>query len=346
MTIAERINAERVVLAGWSRAILLQLAHPLVAQGVADHSSFSRKQGGTSRTNVERRTLNAEGGASPNVERRTLNAAGGSLSNAERRPPNAEGGASPNVQRRTSNAGGERATNAERATTMTAVRGGTLFSAAARLHHTVQAMRHLTFGDPSQSRAALEGIRAIHRRVNGTLVDAVGPYPAGTPYSAEDASLVLWVHATLLDSLPRVYEAVVRPISATERDEWCRESAPVARALGGGADVPETWADVQTYMSEMLTSGRIVVSDTARDLAADVLAPRFSALIAPWRAMNRTVTVGLLPPELRVQYGFPWSAKDDATLVRTLRGLGTLRRLTPDVLALWPDARQRLTPDA
>ena len=45
MTIAERINAERVVLAGWSRAILLQLAHPLVAQGVADHSSFSRRQG-------------------------------------------------------------------------------------------------------------------------------------------------------------------------------------------------------------------------------------------------------------------------------------------------------------
>ena len=231
---------------------------------------------------------------------------------------------------------------------MTAAGGGTLFSAAARLHHTVQAMRHLTFGDPSQSRAALEGIRAIHRRVNGTLVDAVGPYPAGTPYSAEDASLVLWVHATLLDSLPRVYEAVVRPISAAERDEWCRESAPVARALGGGDDVPETWADVQAYMSAMLASGRIVVSDTARDLAADVLAPRFSALIAPWRAMNRTVTVGLLPPELRAQYGFPWSATDDAKLARTLRGLGTLRRLTPDVLALWPDARrrQRLTPNA
>ena len=42
LTIAERINAERVVLAGWSRAILLQLAHPLVAQGVADHSDYRR----------------------------------------------------------------------------------------------------------------------------------------------------------------------------------------------------------------------------------------------------------------------------------------------------------------
>ena len=56
--------------------------------------------------------------------------------------------------------------------------------------------------------------------------------------------------------------------------------------------------------------------------------------------MNRIVTVGLLPPELRAQYGFAWSAKDDATLARTLRGLRTLRRLTPDVIALWPDARR------
>ena len=34
------INAELIVVAGWGRAILLQLAHPLVAAGVADHSSF------------------------------------------------------------------------------------------------------------------------------------------------------------------------------------------------------------------------------------------------------------------------------------------------------------------
>ena len=28
------------MLLGWSRAILLQLAHPLIAAGVAEHSSF------------------------------------------------------------------------------------------------------------------------------------------------------------------------------------------------------------------------------------------------------------------------------------------------------------------
>lgn len=35
-----RVNAERIVVAGWGRAILLQLAHPSVAAGVHGHSTF------------------------------------------------------------------------------------------------------------------------------------------------------------------------------------------------------------------------------------------------------------------------------------------------------------------
>ena len=52
-----RIHREVVVLAGWGRAILLQLAHPLVAQGVADHSGFARDRRG--RVRRLERTLRA-----------------------------------------------------------------------------------------------------------------------------------------------------------------------------------------------------------------------------------------------------------------------------------------------
>ncbi|HTV03088.1 MAG TPA: oxygenase MpaB family protein [Luteitalea sp.] len=257
MTVGERINAERFVLAGWSRAILLQLAHPLVAAGVAEHSTF---------------------------------------------------------------------------------RGG-LLSAAVRLHHTVAAMRRLTFGTTDEARATLDHILAIHRRVNGRLRDGVGPFTAGTPYSAEDPSLVTWVHATLLDSLPLVYGAVIKPLTDDERDEWCRESAPVARALGASDDLPESWAALQAYIAQMQASGAIIVGNTARALARDVLAPRLSTLIAPARALNRTVTVGLLPERIRAQYGMAWQPGDEHRLARALSTLRTLRRLTPDRLAIWPDAR-------
>jgi uncharacterized protein (DUF2236 family) len=39
--LAQEVNAERVVILGWGRAILFQLAHPLVAAGVAEHSRFA-----------------------------------------------------------------------------------------------------------------------------------------------------------------------------------------------------------------------------------------------------------------------------------------------------------------
>jgi len=39
-TVARKINREIVVVVGWGRAILLQLAHPLIAAAISDGSSF------------------------------------------------------------------------------------------------------------------------------------------------------------------------------------------------------------------------------------------------------------------------------------------------------------------
>ena len=41
-SVARQVNQERVVVLGWGRALLWQLAHPLVAVAVARHSDFSR----------------------------------------------------------------------------------------------------------------------------------------------------------------------------------------------------------------------------------------------------------------------------------------------------------------
>ena len=54
---AWRIHRERVLLAGWGRAILLQVAHPKVARGVAEHSGFASDRWG--RLRRLRRTLTA-----------------------------------------------------------------------------------------------------------------------------------------------------------------------------------------------------------------------------------------------------------------------------------------------
>ena len=257
-SVAWRVNAERLALLGWGRAILMQLAHPLVAAGVAEHSTF---------------------------------------------------------------------------------RGGPL-AAAWRLHHTVRAMLSLTFGDRAAQEATLETIRGIHRRVHGLLPEAAGRFAAGTPYSAEDPDLVLWVHATLLDSLPLIYGRVIAPLSPADLDAYCAEAAGVAIALGArDAEVPRTWTSLRRYVDEILASGSIAVSGQARELAHAVLAPPIRVLVYPAARVNRLVTVGLLPPEIRRQYGFAWDDGAERRMNRALEWVRAVRRVTPRQLAWWPQAR-------
>lgn len=258
-SITWRVNAERIVLLGWARAILLQLAHPLVAAGVFEHSGFR----------------------------------------------------------------------------------GTPYAAASRLYHTVHAMLSLTFGDEAVRQRTIDGIRAIHRRVNGVLAETTGPYPAGTRYSAEDPALVLWVHATLVESVLMVYEQLVSPLTEAERDEYCAEAFPIAVALAARPeDVPKTWADLRGYLERAYASNTIAVGTEGRELARAVLSPSGGWLVWPATWINRTLTVGLLPSQVREQYGMAWTPKQDRTVARLVAFLRNTRRLMPDVIALWPDARR------
>jgi uncharacterized protein (DUF2236 family) len=257
--ISRQINAERIVLLGWGRAILLQLAHPLIAAGVHDHSGFR----------------------------------------------------------------------------------STTWAAVSRLYHTVHAMLALTFGSDAERERALAGIRQIHQRVHGQLRSATGRFPAGAHYSAEDPDLVLWVHATLLESVPLAYERLVGPLTVAQRDAYCAEAAPIAVALLARSDeVPRTWADTRAYLDRMYGSGDLVVSHEARALARAVLSPGAAGWIAaPATWANRIVTLGLLPPSIRRQYGFAWTRRNQRVFDIVVPTLRTMRRLTPSGMALWPEAR-------
>ena len=257
--IATRINAERLVLLGWSRAILMQMAHPLIAAGVADHSHFR---------------------ATPRM-------------------------------------------------------------AVTRLHGTVRAMLALTFGDPMAHGHAIAGIRAIHARVRGELREATGVFPAGAPYSAEDPALLLWVHATLIESVLLAYDGLIAPLAEADRDEYCREAADVAVALGArDADLPRTWAALEAYLQREYSSGRIAVGTDARQIVEAVLFPPLAAISGPFAWLNRLVTIGLLPEYVRAQYGYAWADRRARQLERACRILRATRRLTPRVLAWWPEARR------
>jgi uncharacterized protein (DUF2236 family) len=214
------------------------------------------------------------------------------------------------------------------------------WTGATRLHATVHAMLSLTFGTDAQRHATLHGILTIHRRVNGELPGAVGPFAAGTRYSAEDPALVEWVHLTLLESVPLVYDVLVAPLTDGDRDAYCAEAAWVARALGARPDrIPLTWQDAQRSIEEAYRSGVITVGPQARDLAATVLSPGIGLFMPPAAWLNRLVTVGLLPTHIREQYGFQWTPRRQRALDRAIPLVRAARRRAPDAVALWAEAR-------
>jgi uncharacterized protein (DUF2236 family) len=256
---AWRIHREVVILAGWGRAILLQLAHPLVAQGVADHSGFAADRRGRVR----------------------------------------------------------------------------------RLERTLRAMLALTFGTAEESMETAAAINKIHDRVNGRLRKGAGEFAAGTGYSAHDPALLAWVHATLVDTFLLTYERFVAPLSPVERDRYCREAAGVAPLLGiPPAALPRSTGELTAYMERMFSSGEIVVTDTARSLAREVLSPGLPWPARPLLAVAWLTTVGLLPPPIRKAYGLEWSPRRD----RVLRLLSVAVRrslpLLPPLVRHWPTARR------
>ncbi len=159
-------------------------------------------------------------------------------------------------------------------------------------------------------------------------------------YSAHDPDLQRWVHATLLESIPLVYELLVGPLTRRERDRYCAEATIMEPLLGMPAGwLPRDSAQLDTYMREMLDSGRIVVTDTSRSLARSVLYPPRWYLVWPaFRAMQ-VLTIGSLPPSIRQAYGFEWRAREARAFARWTALLRASLRLLPAIARVWPAAR-------
>jgi uncharacterized protein (DUF2236 family) len=195
---------------------------------------------------------------------------------------------------------------------------GALDDPYARLQRTVRVLRLIVFGDKAQAQEATARVRAIHARIDGTLKEPAGRFPAGTPYSATDPDLLLWILACMADSALVVYERYVRSLPRAERDAFWQDYKVVGREFGlRDADMPEEIEDFELYMAEMVDGDDLYVTDEARELALRiVMRPPVPLHARPMLEVANFVTVGLLPARVRRMYGFSW----DPARALVLRG--------------------------
>lgn len=232
-----KVGQETAVLLGGARAVLMQIAHPLVAAGVSEHSSY-------------------------------------------------------------------------------------LSDPFGRTEHTFLLGQMLSFGSTATAQEAARAINRLHTHVHGTLPTHAGAFTPGTAYRARDPELLLWVHATLVETLLEMYTLLIGPLSVEDQERYYQESKESGRLLGLSANaMPATVNDLRRYVDQMVHSNKLAATPQARRLAQSVLYPPLPTPLRPLLHLNVQFTCGMLPQPVREIYGLEWSARQQRLFDWSVRGL-------------------------
>jgi uncharacterized protein (DUF2236 family) len=255
-TMTWRINREGALLLGGGRALVLQVAHPLVAAGVAEFSNYREDPWG-------------------------------------------------------------------------------------RLYRTLDLTTRIVFGDRETAAEASDQLRRVHTRVKGVTREPGGRFPAGTPYEASDPELLMWVHATLVDTSLLVYDRYVQRLTTAERQAYYEEQKTLGEAFGVPRDrQPGSYAEFNEYFAGMLDSDAIAVTGALRDVTDATLRPDLPFLARPVVEAVGLVTAGMLPERLREELGLPWGPNRERLLAASRTMLRGAIPLLPSLLRDFPPARR------
>jgi uncharacterized protein (DUF2236 family) len=230
-TVTWRVMREPMLLLGASRALLMQVAHPLVAQGALDHSDFTADPVG-------------------------------------------------------------------------------------RFQRTVAWVTSVVFGTEEEALAATRTVNRMHRKVEGTLPadHATASWSAGAAYRARDPDLLLWVHATLVDSMLDTHDKLIGGLSQRQRDRFVREWDAVLKIMGMASGTGWSGvAEMRGWIDSQIGSGVALPGAGSRSVAEVILVPRLG-MRGPKGLAELTgfITAGLLPEVIRRHYRIRWSPAHEA----------------------------------
>jgi uncharacterized protein (DUF2236 family) len=205
-----------------------------------------------------------------------------------------------------------------------------------RLAATSAYLATVTFGERAVAEQAAARVRRIHRHVRG--VDAV----TSRPYAAGDPSLLLWVHAALVQSSLAAVWAFGTPLSAEDSDRYVMEMMVAAELVGVPRPlVPASVAELERYVASVRPG--LSCTPAARESMAYLLdPPGLDEEIAGFWQDVRDAAIAVLPEWARQMYGYnaqPLSPGRRSEIRQSLGVLDALFLGQPGVL----EARQRIT---
>jgi uncharacterized protein (DUF2236 family) len=234
----------------------------------------------------------------------------------------------------------------------------------ARLAGTLRSYLRIVYGSEAAARAEIARLDRLHSYVTGPVRDPWVRARFGSSYEARRPELLLWVHATLVESTLVTVDRWSEPLSPERRARFYLETLIVGRAFGIPDDLlPPDVEAFDAYVASMIAPGGPVrPSPVARSLAETILRPplapavtrgpvasRLGPLAAPLGSLLERVpagavswllvpSIGLLPDRVREGYGFAWGSRErliDAWLVGAWRAW---RPMVPEHWRWFPEA--------
>lgn len=164
-----------------------------------------------------------------------------------------------------------------------------------RLQNTATFLAVTTFGTSAAAERAVAIVKAVHKRVFGTMPDGLG-------YAASDPHLLSWVHLGEAESFLLAHQCYGRrPLDRAGCDEYVAQTAVVARALGV-EDPPVTYAGLRAQLADFRSE--LGSTPAARDVATFLLhTPPLPWAVRPGYALIASGGLALLPPWARRELG-------------------------------------------
>src|SRR6266513_5636011 len=193
-----------------------------------------------------------------------------------------------------------------------------------RLQRTLMLSFTITFGTTAEAHAAADRINEVHARIKGT--DPV----TGKTYDALDPHLLLYVHATLVDSALLYEELTIGRLDDEGRQRFHEEQMLAAELVRIPKEsIPPTVPALRAWLADVEDRGELAVTEGALRVAGLFMDPPHDAEWRPILPQVARLAFGTLSPLVREMYGIRWNATKEAALRSTFALMRTARPLLP-----------------
>ncbi len=215
-----------------------------------------------------------------------------------------------------------------------------------RFQRTFRHVFAMAYGELDDAIAAARRVHAVHTRITGEIPTAIGAWPAGARYHANDVDALRWVHATLADTTIAVRARLGYHFAPGELDRYTIEMNRFGALFGIAPELlPRSWSEHEDYMAAMLASDRLAVAPVALEMSKFLLGRGGPGAQPPLGRLAELLAAELLPARLRGEFQLAYSRVDRLAIAIGFRTLGRVYERLPRSLVAIPahaDAKRRL----